>query len=99
VQRHASAPGPLWRSQEHRIELRGATYGLRLTQFPAGWLASVDTLEGPTLGCNASPYLAVSRAIEPVDGRLIDALSIVSTMRPSQDAAATSSIIPSLMDR
>lgn len=99
LQRHASTRGPQWRSQEHCIELRGATYRLRLTQFRTGWLASVDTVAGPTLGCNASPYLAVSRAIEPVDGGLIDAMSIVSAMRPSQEAAATSSVIPSLMDR
>ena len=95
----ASAPGPQWRPQEHRIQLRGATYRLRLSQFPAGWLASVDTVEGATLGCNASPYLAVSRAIEPVGGALIDAMSIVSATRISHETAAISSVIPSLMDR
>jgi hypothetical protein len=70
-----------WRVQEHRIELRGATYRLRMARFPAGWLASIDTVEGPTLGCNASPYLAVSRAVEPIGGGLIDAMSIVSAFR------------------
>jgi hypothetical protein len=79
--------------------MRGAIYRLRLVKFPAGWLASIDTVEGPTLGCNASPYLAVSRAIEPVGGDLIDAMSIVSGMRLPHETAATSSVIPSLMDR
>jgi len=58
--------GRRWRAQEHRIELRGVSYRLRLVSFAAGWLASVDTVEGPTLGCDHSPYLAVSRAVEPL---------------------------------
>ena len=73
---HGSASGPHWRGQEHRIELRGASYRLRLVRFPAGWLASVDTVEGPTLGYDRSPYLAVSRAVEPIGGGLVDAMSI-----------------------
>jgi hypothetical protein len=85
-----------WRIQEHRIELRGAIYRLRMARFPAGWLASIDTVEGPTLGCNASPYLAVSRAVEPIGGGLIDAMSIVATLRPSDQTSANSSVVPSL---
>jgi len=88
-----------WRVQEHCIEFRGAMYRLRLVRFPAGWLASVDTVEGPTLGRNSSPYLAVSRAIEPIGGGLIDAMSIVSAMRPSHQMSATSSVDPSLRRR
>jgi hypothetical protein len=84
-----------WRGQEHRIELRGATYRLRLVHFPAGWLASVDTVEGPTLGCNASPYLAVSRAVEPIGGGLIDAMSIVPTLRLMDQMSASSSVLRS----
>jgi hypothetical protein len=76
-----SASGPHWRGQEHRIELRGASYRLRLVRFPAGWLASVDTVEGPTLGCNESPCLAVSRAVEPIGGGLVDAMSIIAAVR------------------
>ena len=82
LQPHGSASGPRWRGQEHRIELRGASYRLRLVHFSAGWLASVDTVEGPTLGCDRSPYLAVSRAVEPIGGGLIDAMSIASALRP-----------------
>jgi hypothetical protein len=99
LQSSGSASGPDWRIQEHRIELRSASYLLRLVRFPAGWLASVDTVEGPTLGCNASPYLAVSRAVEPIGGGLIDAMSIVSVLRLSDQTSATSSIIPSLRGR
>ena len=99
LQSNGSASGPGWRVQEHRIELRGARYRLRLTRFPAGWLASVDTIEGPTLGCNASPYLAASHAVEPIGGGLIDAMSIVSALRLSDQTPATSSVIPSLEGR
>ena len=42
-----------WRAQEDRIEPRGVSYRLRLVSFAAGWLASVDTVEG-TLGCDRS---------------------------------------------
>jgi hypothetical protein len=86
LQPHGSASGPHWRGQEHRIELRGAGYRLRLVRFPAGWLASVDTVEGPTLGYDSSPYLAVSRAVEPIGGGLVDALSIVAAVRATTDS-------------
>ena len=82
---HLQPPGsgsdPHWRGQEHRFELRGASYRLRLVRFPAGWLASVDTVEGPTLGYDSSPYLAVSRAVEPIGGGLVAAMSIVAGVR------------------
>jgi hypothetical protein len=81
------------------MELRGSTHRLRLVRFPAGWLASVDTIEGPTLGCNASPYLAVSLAVEPIGGKLINAMSIVSALRISDRKRASSSAIPSLTGR
>lgn len=81
LQRNGPAFISEWRVQEHRFELRGTTHRLRLVHFPAGWLASVDTVEGPTLGCDPSPYLAVSRAVEPIGGGLIDAMSIVSAVR------------------
>ena len=92
LQSHRSASGPRWRGQEHRIELRGASYRLRLVRFPAGWLASVDTVEGPTLGYDRSPHLAVSRAVEPIGGGLIDAMSIVSAIRRSRRVSATTSV-------
>lgn len=78
---HGSASGARWSGQEHRIEVRGASYRLRLGRFAAGWLASVQTVEGPTLGYDRSPYLAVSRAIEPIGGGLTDAMSIVAAVR------------------
>lgn len=80
LRRHGSATGSRWHRHEHRFELRGASYRLRLVRFPVGWLASVDTVEGPTLGRDRSPYLAVARALEPMGGGLIDAMSIVGEL-------------------
>ena len=99
LQPNGSAFVPRWRVREHRIELRGVSLRLRLVHFPAGWLASIDTMEGPTLGCDPSPYLAVSRAVEPIGGGLIDAMAIVSSIRPAQEMSATSSVASSLEDR
>lgn len=94
-----SARSPYWRSQEHRLELRGVSYRLRLVRFAAGWLASVDTVEGPTLGCNASPYLAVSGALEPIGGSLNDAMSIVAALRRAEETAPTSPVVSLPQDR
>lgn len=81
LQPNTSVSGPEWRAREHQIALRGASYRLRMVRFAAGWLASVDTVEGPTLGFDKSPYLAVSRAVEPIGGGLIDAMRIASALR------------------
>lgn len=99
LQPNASASGRQWRGLEHRLELHGATYRLRLVRFPFGWLASADTVDGPTLGYDSSPYLAVSRAIEPIGGGLVDAMSLVSVIRPFHELPAISSVSPSLKDR
>jgi hypothetical protein len=88
LQGHRSASGPCWRVQEHHFELGGGQYRLRLVRFPSGWLASVDTVEGPTLGYDTSPYLAVSRAVEPIGGGLTDAMSIISPLRHSRHDAS-----------
>ena len=94
-QRHGVSSDPPWRGREHRIELRGAGYRLRLVGFPGGWLASVDTVEGPTLGYDSSPYLAVSGAIEPIGGGLADAMSIVAALRqPSLTPAGAPLDVP-----
>ena len=61
LQPQGSASDPHWRGEEHRIELRGASYQLRLVRFPAGWLASVDTVEGPTLGHDSNAVLVDMR--------------------------------------
>jgi hypothetical protein len=91
--------GREWRGQEHTIELRGIDYRLRLFSFAAGWLASVDTVEGPTLGCNRSPYLAVSRAVEPIGGEMVDAMLIVAALSLPKALGRTSISRPRADDR
>lgn len=75
------ASGRRWHAHEHRIEVRGVSNRLRLVSFAAGWLASVDTVDGPTLGYDHSPYLAVSAALEPIGGSIMEALTILAAAR------------------
>ncbi|HEY7464280.1 MAG TPA: hypothetical protein VH987_07570 [Candidatus Limnocylindria bacterium] len=75
----------VWTVTRHRLSLRGTEWSVRLARFPRGWLASVDTVEGPTLGSDASPYLALSRAFEPLgmglDVRLASADIVAAARR------------------
>ena len=52
---NASGSGRQWRVRQRLVELRGVTYRLRLVRFRHAWLASVDTVEGPTLGYDSRP--------------------------------------------
>jgi hypothetical protein len=82
-----------WTTTRHRVDLRGTEWTVRMTRFPTGWLASVDTVDGPTLGCDASPHLALSRALEPLgvslDVRLVSA-DIVAAARRAREAMVLS---------
>ena len=53
---------------------------LRLVRFDEGWLASVDTPEGPTFGADRSPYLAASRALEPLGIELSGVIELVGSV-------------------
>jgi hypothetical protein len=69
-----------WRMERRTVTVDGVPRTLRLVRFEAGWLASIDTTAGPTLGCDASPYLAVSQAFEPLGVGLVDAMSIAGPL-------------------
>ena len=73
--------GRLWRADTCSVELRGRHYRLRLVEFATGWLASIDTADGPTLGYDRSPYLAVGQAIDPVGGETVDAIRLTGAAR------------------
>ena len=79
--------------------LRGASHRLRLVRFRAGWLASVDTVDGPTLGCDHSPYLAISRALEPIGGGLLDAMSIMAELHLALRSNTASAVLTSIGER
>lgn len=63
-----------WRSAEVQLELATGPLPLRLVRFGDRWLASASTADGPTLGCNVSPYLAASAALEPLGIGLVQVL-------------------------
>lgn len=65
-----------------RIERRTLLVGderrtLRLVRVAGRWLASIDTEDGPSLGADHSPYLAIARALEPLGIGLAEAMAMV----------------------
>ena len=73
--------GAAWTIERRTITVGGTSRALRLARFPAGWVASVDTESGPTLGIDHSPYLAVATAMEPLDVGLAEVMALVGPVR------------------
>lgn len=69
--------GPLWEARLLTVRVAGQPRGIRLIRFARGWIASADTVGGPTLAVDRSPYLAVQRAVEPLGIELVEALTAV----------------------
>jgi len=67
-----------WTAHAVAIRVDGERRVLRLVRFPRGWLASTDTVDGPTLGHDASPYLAARRALDPLGVGLVTAMAAVA---------------------
>jgi hypothetical protein len=70
-------PTTAWNLQERTVTVRGAERRLRLVRFERGWLASVDTVGGPTLGADRSPYLAAWRALDPLGVELAEVMLLL----------------------
>ena len=66
----------------HRVDVMddGELYRLRLVRFARGWVASAESVEGPTLGVDRSPYLAARQALEPLGIGLVAALSALGRL-------------------
>lgn len=65
----------MWTLERRTIDVGGLARTVRMTEFRSGWwIASVDTVEGPTLGVDRSPYLALARALDPLGVPLAAAL-------------------------
>lgn len=77
AERDAPTSEPAWQLERRWVEVEGARRPLRLVRFETGWLASIDTSQGPTLGADRSPFLAARRALEPLGIGLPEALAIV----------------------
>lgn len=73
----APSATPTWQLERRYIEVGGIRRLLRLVRFDAAWIASVDTPAGPTLGVDRSPYLAASRALEPIGVGLAEAMAVI----------------------
>lgn len=71
------AAGPAWRLRTVVVRIDGERRVLRLVRFERGWLASADSVVGPTLGHDASPYLAARRALEPLGVGTVEAMTAI----------------------
>jgi hypothetical protein len=76
----ADTAQPTWQLERRFVTVRGVRRPLRLVRFDAGWLASVDTESGPTIGADRSPYLAARRALEPLGIGLVEAMTLVGSL-------------------
>lgn len=64
------------------VSIRGRPVDVRMTRVQGLWLASAATLDGPSLGHNHSPFLAVRAALDPLGGQLVDVLAAVREIAP-----------------
>lgn len=72
--------GRIWQARRLNVTIRGETHLVRLVGFERGWLASANAIDGPTLGHDRSPYLAVRRALEPLGIGLAEAMAAVGSL-------------------
>lgn len=77
---------PTWQVHRQTVTVRGVPRQLRLVRFDRGWLASVDTASGPTLGTDHSPYLAAHRALEPLGVGIAESMTLVGPLVQSMPA-------------
>lgn len=69
-----------WSARRLAVTIDGEFHRLRLVRFPLGWIASADSVEGPTLGVDRSPYLAARQALEPLGIGLVAALTALGRL-------------------
>ena len=83
--------GAVYRLEERTVTIQGVEQRLRLVEFASGWLASVDTVSGPTLGADRSPYLAAWRALDPLGIELSEVMLLIGGPLGSEGRATTPS--------
>lgn len=76
----APSTDPTFQVERRFVTVRGVRRPLRLVRFATGWLASVDTESGPTIGADRSPYLAARRALEPFGIDMVEAMALVGPL-------------------
>ena len=76
----APSSEPAFQVERRYVTVGGVRRTLRLVRFATGWVASVDTPSGPTVGVDRSPYLAARQALEPVGIDLVQAMTMVGRL-------------------
>jgi hypothetical protein len=76
----APSSEPAFQMERRYLTVDGVRRTLRLVRFASGWVASVDTPSGPTVGVDHSPYLAARRALEPIGIDLVEAMTVVGRL-------------------
>ena len=76
----APSSEPTFQVERRYVTVGGVRRTLRLVRFVTGWVASVDTPSGPTVGVDRSPYLAARRALEPIGIDLVEAMTVVGRL-------------------
>lgn len=76
----APAAEPMFEVIRRFVVVRGVRRPLRLVRFAKGWVASVETESGPSVGTDHSPYLAARRALEPLGIDLVETLTLLGPM-------------------
>ena len=61
--------------QQYRLHCEGFWVDVRLLEVNGRWIASADTVDGPTLGCGTDAFAALWQALEPFDGVVGDLLA------------------------
>ncbi len=79
----APSSEPAFQVERRYVTVGGVRRTLRLVRFATGWVASVDTPSGPTVGVDRSPYLAARQALEPVGIDLVEAMMVVGRLGQS----------------
>ncbi len=76
-----------WHARSLSIHAGEGWTTLRLVRFAHGWVASADSIEGPTLGMDRSPYLAARRALEPLGVGLVAAMTAIGRISEDRPSA------------
>jgi hypothetical protein len=65
----------VWTLRQYRLECSPFWVDVRLFQLDSRWIASADTVRGPTLGCGTTSFDALWQALQPFDGVIGDLLA------------------------
>jgi hypothetical protein len=65
--------GAGWCGERFRLQCSTFWVDVRLLEVNGRWIASADTVDGPTLGCGSTAFAALWDALAPFDG-IIDEL-------------------------